>query len=330
MGDNVDLTALQRQMEEMKADKDSLKDRMDKIDSRMDEVQEDLRKIVDAVTRGAGSSEPVTPEKNKQSSVEHQMKHEGKKPIQVTFIDDKERYSINLDDPGVLGSKPQGNMSFEGKWNEKGNTSNPQGNQKIEREGQENWWNSLNLRPKIELSMFEGENPRGWIRRCEKYFAIFNIPENHKMEIAAMHLSGRAETWFDGYMMQKYRINWHEFIADLCHRFCNKTSSDVIEEFNKLTQRTTVEEYQDKFEELKPYMLQLNSSLSENYFVSSFVSGLKEELRHKIKVHPPKDLSEAFRQARLIELSLDFEHKRQKYPTKSFTPTNSSGNNKPT
>ena len=76
------------------------------------------------------------------------------------------------------------------------------------------------------------------------------------MELATMYLVGKAEIWFDGYIMQKRDITWQEFTVDLCQRFCDKTYADVIEEFNKLCQNTAVDDYQEKFEELRPYMLQ--------------------------------------------------------------------------
>ena len=69
-----------------------------------------------------------------------------------------------------------------------------------------------------------------------------------------MYLVGKAEVWFDGYIMQRHRVSW-EFVTDLCQRFSDRTYADIIEEFNKLFQKRTLDEYQEKFEELKPYML---------------------------------------------------------------------------
>ncbi|GMI64783.1 hypothetical protein HRI_000147600 [Hibiscus trionum] len=96
MGD-ADLAALQHQMDEMKKDKDTLKDKMDRFDTRMDEVQEDMRKIIEAMIRMSESLEPVTPEKNKQTTTNTQSKHEGKKPMVVTYIDNHESFSMNLE-----------------------------------------------------------------------------------------------------------------------------------------------------------------------------------------------------------------------------------------
>ena len=47
--------------------------------------------------------------------------------------------------------------------------------------------------PKLEFPSFDGSKPRNWIRKCERYFTVFAIPEYQKVEIAAMYMTGRAD-----------------------------------------------------------------------------------------------------------------------------------------
>ncbi|XP_039066152.1 uncharacterized protein LOC120211739 [Hibiscus syriacus] len=178
-------------------------------------------------------------------------------------------------------------------------------------------------KPKIELQFFDGTNPRSWIRKCEKYFSIFDVPELQKLEIAAMYFTSKAEVWFDGYIMKKSRVTWHEFVSDMCHRFTDKGYIDVIDEFNKLTQLSSAEEYEAQFEELQPYLLQINPELGEEYFVSSFLSGLKEELKHKVKVLEPKTVAEAARKAKLYDLLAEVESKKFRSIFRPLLPGNS-------
>ncbi|KAL4308216.1 hypothetical protein GQ457_01G023920 [Hibiscus cannabinus] len=109
-------------------------------------------------------------------------------------------------------------------------------------------------------------------------------------------------------------------------KFADKLYTDVIEEFNKLHQTSTVEEYQERFEALQPFILQINAQLGEAYFVSSFISGLKEEIRHKVRLHEPQCLAEACRKAKLCELAWEIENKKPKFtyrnsfPLASITP----------
>jgi len=47
----------------------------------------------------------------------------------------------------------------------------------------------------------------------------------------------------------------------------------IIEEFNKLRQEASVNEYQTRFEELKSLVIISYLTLNEAYFVFSFVNG---------------------------------------------------------
>jgi len=64
--------------------------------------------------------------------------------------------------------------------------------------------------------------------------------------------------------------------------------TDVVEEFNKLRQGGSVQAYQQRFEELKALMLISNPTFSKEYFVSSFISGLNEEIRPTVKMFQPR------------------------------------------
>ncbi|KAE8734899.1 EAP30/Vps36 family protein isoform 1 [Hibiscus syriacus] len=114
-----------------------------------------------------------------------------------------------------------------------------------------------------------GVNPRGWVQKCLKYFSICGVPVEQRVELATMYLTGKAEIWFDGYIMQKHHVTWHEFEADLCHRFCDKAFTDIVEELQSC--------------------------------------GLRDDIKHRVKALDPKTLSEAYRKAKLYELSVEFE-----------------------
>ncbi len=126
--------------------------------------------------------------------------------------------------------------------------------------------------------MFARENPRNWIRKCKKYFET-GIKEHQKLELVTMHLESRANTWFQKYMAEHGTINWATFAEGVCKRFDYKRLSDVVEEFNKLTQHKTVDEYHEQFKELRVRLLTTKSHFTSEYFLSSFLSGLRDEIR---------------------------------------------------
>lgn len=53
----------------------------------------------------------------------------------------------------------------------------------------------------------------------------------------------------------------------------------MIEEFGKIKQKGTVEEYIDKFEELRAVVIGQIPQATEQYYISVFVSRLKEEFQ---------------------------------------------------
>ena len=111
--------------------------------------------------------------------------------------------------------------------------------------------------------MSSSGNPREWLRKCEKYFLNYQIPENQRIDVIEIFLEGKADNWFQGVKLERPRMSWSEFCELLCERFAGKWSRDVVEEFNKLQQKGTVEEYEEKFEELKTLMLIRNPKPGE-------------------------------------------------------------------
>ena len=62
------------------------------------------------------------------------------------------------------------------------------------------------------------------------------------------------------------------------------SKKDVVEEFNRLVQDKIVEECMEKFEELKSLMNVFDPSLPESYYISTFLSGLKGDIRPMLKI----------------------------------------------
>ena len=55
----------------------------------------------------------------------------------------------------------------------------------------------LDFRPlRMELPLFSGENPDGWVYRIERYFLLTRMTETMMLETAIVSLDGDALTWF--------------------------------------------------------------------------------------------------------------------------------------
>lgn len=119
-----------------------------------------------------------------------------------------------------------------------------------------------------------------------------------------MYLDHKVDVWFNRLMMQRNKISWVEFCEEVCKRFGDREFTDEVEEFKNLF-RTAL-------------MLQRNPLLPEHYFVSIFISGLKDELRPMVKMFKAMTLAKAIEQAKLQELPCETLFKK----TKSLSRTN--------
>jgi len=100
-------------------------------------------------------------------------------------------------------------------------------------------------------------------------------------------------------------VGWDEFIIDVCGRFKEDLGCRVVEDFNKLQQTGPLDEYLERFEELKALMIHRTPALPDVFFVDSFISGLKPQLKPFVKVLNSDSLQVAITFARLHEKALE-------------------------
>lgn len=49
---------------------------------------------------------------------------------------------------------------------------------------------------KVDFPRFNGENLRGWLRKCHRYFMLNPMSNVEKILLASMHFEGKAEYWY--------------------------------------------------------------------------------------------------------------------------------------
>ena len=70
----------------------------------------------------------------------------------------------------------------------------------------------MHFNPKVEFPLFDGTNPRNWVEKCAKYFNLYKIPDDQKVNLALMYLQGKAEISFGGHILEKRHVVWDDFI----------------------------------------------------------------------------------------------------------------------
>ncbi|XP_074297855.1 uncharacterized protein LOC141628647 [Silene latifolia] len=95
---------------------------------------------------------------------------------------------------------------------------------------------NFNFNPRVEFPVFDGSNPRIWVKKCKKYFELCKVADDQKLNLASLYMVGKAESWVHSYMNMRLNVDWDEFVLDLCARFKENLGSNVVKEFNKLQQ----------------------------------------------------------------------------------------------
>lgn len=54
--------------------------------------------------------------------------------------------------------------------------------------------------PKLEFPLFDGVDHKKWVRHYEKFFDVFHIQDDQRIRIAAIHLIGKTESWYNQLM----------------------------------------------------------------------------------------------------------------------------------
>jgi len=163
---------------------------------------------------------------------------------------------------------------------------------------------NLHFNPKVEFPTFDGMDPKGWVKKCTRYFSLCRIGDEQKVDLAVLHFIGPAEIWFNSYILGRRHITWEEFIVDVCSRFRDDLGSKVVEDFNRLQQGGTLDEYLVRFEELKALLLVRNPMMPASYFLESFVGGLKPAIKSFVRALNPQNLDAAMEIARLQEQTI--------------------------
>ncbi|KAK2980948.1 hypothetical protein RJ640_025097 [Escallonia rubra] len=158
--------------------------------------------------------------------------------------------------------------------------------------------------PKVEFPKFCGEDSYGWVRKAKRYVEFHPMDEAYKVNFASVHFEGQAEHWFGTYIKAKGRVHWGEFVRDLNSRFAKLFKESVIGEFHKLRQLGSVELYYNEFETLRSVLVNEGCRFDEVYYVQSFVSGLRDEIRLEIEKFELNGLSRAIYLARKQETAL--------------------------
>jgi hypothetical protein len=140
-----------------------------------------------------------------------------------------------------------------------------------------------------------------WLKQCEKYFTLAVVPMDIWVSLATLHCYGAAQTWWRSLHIPTNYTHWTQFCNMVYNRFSPHSSHNSLENFHHLRQTASVSDYIQKFVESMSLMQMDYPHLTEPYFISSFIAGLQDGIKHYIIPHSPQTLCDAYWKAKELE-----------------------------
>ena len=150
---------------------------------------------------------------------------------------------------------------------------------------------------KLAIPKFSSEDVLGWIFQVEQFFEFHHIDGPQRLSICSFAMTGEALQWYKWMFLNKRLSNWNKFVEDLSARFSPSGYEDVQGMLSKLTQSSSVAQYQSEFEMLSNRI----QGLPDSFLISCFISGLKPALRRDVQISRPKSMMDAIWLARMYE-----------------------------
>ncbi|XP_073057376.1 uncharacterized protein [Primulina eburnea] len=153
---------------------------------------------------------------------------------------------------------------------------------------------------KIELPMFEGEDPLGWLGKMEQYFEVHESPTECRLKLAYICMQGTTVHWFRWMKVRIPNLSWDRLAEELIKRYSGFDANpfELIASLNQ--EQQSVDAYIERFEML---IAQLGE-VQEDQGLGYFMSGLREEIRRRMIVHAPRTVDHAMMLARGLEREL--------------------------
>ncbi|GAU48361.1 hypothetical protein TSUD_282420 [Trifolium subterraneum] len=132
---------------------------------------------------------------------------------------------------------------------------------------------------KVELPMFDGDDPAGWISRAEVYFRVQGTTPAVKVDLAQLCMGGPTIHFFNSLLNEEEDLTWERLKGALVERYGGHGEGDVYEQLIALRQVGTVDEYITEFE----YLTAQIPPLPDKQFSGYFLHGLKADIKGKVR-----------------------------------------------
>lgn len=153
---------------------------------------------------------------------------------------------------------------------------------------------------KLDMPVFDGNDPDGWILRVERYFKFYRLTEEEMLEAVAVAMDGDALRWYQWENKRHPIRRWADLKVFILRHFRSSNGGSLYEQWLATNQTSTVNEYRRKFIETAAPLEQV----SEDMLLGHFINGLKEEIKAEVRLLHPVSLEQAMELAVRVEEKL--------------------------
>lgn len=153
---------------------------------------------------------------------------------------------------------------------------------------------------KVKLPLFDGDDPVAWITRAEIYFDVQNSADDMRVKLARLSMEGSTIHWFNLLMETEDALSWEKLKRALIARYGGRRLENPFEELSTLRQKGSVEGFVEAFELLSSQV----GRLPEEQYLGYFMSGLKPQIRRRVRTLNPLSRMEMMRIAKDVEEEL--------------------------
>jgi len=137
------------------------------------------------------------------------------------------------------------------------------------------------------------------------YFRIFDVPDHMWVSMASMNFDKNAAKWLQVYKAQFGLGTWESFIKAVEEQFGYCDYREALSQLLELKQSGTMEDFVTEFESLQYQVCMHHHGYDEEFFVSQFLKGLKDEIKSAVQIQVPDKMTKAITLAKIQQKIVD-------------------------
>ena len=102
--------------------------------------------------------------------------------------------------------------------------------------------NDRNKFKKVEMSLFNGDDPDSWLFSADRYFQIHKLTDSEKLTVATISFEGPALNWYRSQEERDKFTCWLNLKERLLIRFRSSREGSLYGRFLRIQQESSVEE----------------------------------------------------------------------------------------